>query len=99
MVLNLQTQIDEVVAAQNFGQPSAAKRGRNPAFPYVPVIVRPAGLSQTHNPHQGVAFATRDEAVAEAQRCIDQQRENLRQQLAQPRYRALRGQHGLPREI
>lgn len=48
---------------------SAVKRGRNPAFPYVPVVIREDG--STHNTNTRNAYATRDEAVAYAQRWID----------------------------
>lgn len=48
---------------------SAVKRGRNPAFPYVPVVVRDNG--STHNTNTRNAYATREEAVAFAQRWID----------------------------
>ena len=48
---------------------SAVKRGRNPRFPYVPVIVRDDG--STHNTNTRNAYATREEAVAFAQRWID----------------------------
>jgi hypothetical protein len=88
--------IADAVAAADFGVASARKRGSNPEFPYVPVIER--GES-TKNPARGRAFATREEAVAAAQRQIDAQREKLAADLATPRYRALRGYHGLPREL
>ena len=32
------TTIAEVVALADFGQPGAVKRGRNPRWPYVPVV-------------------------------------------------------------
>jgi len=50
-------------------KPSAAKRGRNPSFPYVPIVVRADGTS--HNTNAAVAYATRQEAVDHAQRWID----------------------------
>ena len=90
--------IREVVAAVDFGTASAAKRGSNPAFPYVPIIVRPGG-ERTANPAKGLAFATREEAIAQAQRQIDVQRADLTAKLGERRYRALREQHGLPREL
>lgn len=76
------------------------KRGRNPAFPYVP-IVRYAheGRRQTVNPTRRVAFETRAEAAAFAQRHIDDLKAAIKAQLAEPRYRALREQYGLPREL
>lgn len=48
---------------------SAAKRGRNPAFPYVPVVIRNDG--STHNTNTRNAYASREEAIAYAQRWID----------------------------
>jgi hypothetical protein len=48
---------------------SAVKRGRNPAFPYVPVVLRDDG--RAHNTNSVKAFATRPEAVAHAQAWID----------------------------
>ena len=50
-------------------KPNAAKRGRNPAFPYVPVVVRADGT--THYTNTKNAYATRAEAVACAQAWID----------------------------
>lgn len=49
-------------------QASAAKRGRNPKFPYVPVTVRADGRTSQV---LGAAFATRVDAVAFAQKTID----------------------------
>ena len=49
---------------------SAIKRGRNPRFPYVPVVVAESG--RTHNTNSSNAYATRAEAVAHAQRWIDE---------------------------
>jgi hypothetical protein len=89
-------EINRLVSALDFGTASAVKRGRNPAFPYVPIIDHG---DRTENPARGNAFKTRAEAVAEAQRCIDARREHLRRTLAEPRMRALREQHGLPRDI
>lgn len=77
---------------------SAAKRGRNPAFPYVPVIIYPE-RARTHNPVTGFAFATRQEAIACAQDHLDRLRSTICAQLAEPRHRALREQYGLPREL
>lgn len=100
--MDISARIEAVVAAQDYGRPSAVKRGRNPAFPYVPVLVKAphgAHASRTENPCQGVAFATREEAVARCEVWIAAARSSLRSRLAEPRHRALREQHGLPREI
>lgn len=48
---------------------SAAKRGRNPRFPYVPIVIRADG--STHNTNTRNAYATREQAVAYAQLWID----------------------------
>ena len=100
--------IAEAVAATNFGVASARKRGSNSDFPYVPVIEHGrrsswsawvSGEVTTRNPVKGAAYATREDAVAAAQRHIDAQRADLAAKLADPRYRALREHHGLPREL
>jgi hypothetical protein len=59
-------------------KPSAVKRGRNPKFPYVPVVVVTTDNGpdrfptvRTHNTNAAVAYATRAEAVAHAQRWLD----------------------------
>jgi hypothetical protein len=105
---DFERQIEEIVAAMAWGKASAAKRGRNPSWPFVPVIdhtiLHPqAGdtllRQRTENACRGVAFATREEAVAKAQQVIDARKVHLASQLADPRYRALRVSHGLPSEI
>ena len=86
----------------NTNKASAAKRGRNPKFPYVPVITfdQLAGRDSARSEQiRGRAFATREEAVAYAQKALDLRAADLAKKLADPRYRALREQHGLPREI
>jgi hypothetical protein len=97
------TRIQEVAANANFGKPSAAKRGRNPKWPYVPVIDHgevKIGRHQTWTEQlRGLAFATRDEAISCAATHIANRRADLASKLADPRYRALRGQYGLPEEI
>jgi hypothetical protein len=52
-------------------KPSAAKRGRDPRFPYVPVIIHDGVLSDGRHHHhteqvRGFAYATREEALAMA---------------------------------
>lgn len=84
-----------VVDAIDFGFASSAKRGRRHEWPYVPVIVR-AGYS-----HQilGRAYSTREEAIARADLAIAHSREVIAKRMFDPRERALREHHGLPREI
>lgn len=48
---------------------TAVKRGRDPRWPYIPVVVRENGT--THNCNSKKAFATREEAIAFAQQWID----------------------------
>lgn len=83
-----------------FGRPTAAKRGRKSTLPFVPVVdyTHPSGRQHTKQ-LLGLAYATREEAVARAQRQIDANRAELRKQLAQPNLRALRQSKGLPRTI
>ena len=95
--------IAKVVERANFGKPSAAKRGRWKDLPYVPVVdfgERKIGVHVTHTKQlMGLAFATRDEAVSSAETYIARERKMLAKKLAEPRYRALRLQYGLPQEI
>lgn len=92
--------IEEVVAAKNFGRPSAVKRGRFPHRPYVAVVYEPHGPSREfQRTIKGFAFPTREEAVAFAQKCIDGWREHFREELGQRGARALRARYGLPIEI
>ena len=48
---------------------NAIKRGRNPRFPYVPVVIHDGGRTQNTNTKN--AYATREEAVAYAQKWIE----------------------------
>ena len=92
-------QIEQIVAREKFGAASAAKRGRNPSFPYVPVIdhgFQARGVHRTRTEQIiGLAYATREEAVAYAAKVIDARRETLRQKLSLPNYRALRAKYGI----
>lgn len=101
----IQKTIEGLQARNFFGIASAAKRGRNPKFPYVPVIKlvdaegNPSvGLSQTQQ-IRGLAYVTRDEAMTRSQRHIDAAFVRLAEELGQPHKRALREWHGLPREL
>lgn len=100
--MTVSEQIDSLMDNMNLGTASAAKRGRNPTYPYVPVIKRTSddGIRDTtQNPTRRVAYATREEAVAEAQRHIDAVRESMRIKLKQPGTRAWRKSFGLPENI
>lgn len=89
---------EAVVACYGHYRAEAAKRGRNPAWPYVPVIRwSDSGYGQTQQ-IQGKAFATRDEAVAYAGRYIDALKSKMAANLAEPRCRALRRQWGVDEE-
>jgi hypothetical protein len=99
----LSTAIATVVCKANFGKPSAAKRGRWKDLPYVPIVdygPQKIGVHATRTKQLiGLAFATRAEAVASAESYIARERAMLAQHLAEPRYRALRLQYGLPQEL
>ena len=103
MSTDLTTAIDDAVARAEFGRATAAKRGRNPKWAWVPIIdhgAQAVGINCTKTVQiKGRAFATRAEAVDCAQRQIDRARESLRADLAKRNMRALREHHGLPREL
>lgn len=86
------------------GTPDAAKRGRNPVFPYVPIINHTETLKggATRNRTEqvrGFAYITRDEAVQKAQAVIDGRVEYFKRKIDERGARALREQYGLPREL
>ncbi|RDI17260.1 hypothetical protein DEU38_12396 [Rhodococcus sp. AG1013] len=89
---------DVATAAANadLGSPGAVKRGRNSRWPYVPILELTGGRAQQL---RGLAYATRGEAVARAEREIAAARASLARRLLVPRHRALREQFGLPREL
>lgn len=80
---------------------SAVKRGRNRDFPFVPVLKlnQPTGIAQTKNPCQGLAFATREEALDCAQKTLDGEQARLAKAMTTVGSRALREQFGFPREL
>lgn len=88
-------QIKAVVAAHPFGTATASKRGRNPRWPYVPIVMHGDRSEQI----RARAFRTRDEAVEYARATIEARREHLEKQLSDPRCRALREQLRLPRDL
>ncbi|SFQ27347.1 hypothetical protein [Amycolatopsis rubida] len=86
----------------DFGLASYAKRGRNPRWPYVPIIVHPPQPGTPRRRTEQVkkrAFASSDEATACAQRVIDARREEHERRLTIPRLRTYREACGYPREI
>jgi hypothetical protein len=99
--MTLAVDIERVAAEADFGQPSARKGGRDPRWPYVPIVkLTTYGLNAAETSQvRGLAYATREEAVAAAARHIAAQRADLAAKLVEPRHRALRESYGLPREI
>lgn len=85
----------------DFGTPTARKAGRNPAWPYVPVVrhTMKGTVKECDSQIRGLAYATHEQAVEGAAAYIRAQRTALAERLLDPRMRALREQHGLPREI
>jgi hypothetical protein len=79
----------QAAASADFGQPSARKTGRNPEWPYVPVIMHGYRQQQV----LGLAYATRQEAIAAAENHIQGLREDLERKLNLPNYRALRAKY------
>lgn len=93
---------EQIAAEFDFGKPSAAKRGRRKEWPYVPIIDYGRQTCSVHMTRtlqlKGVAYATREEAVERAAKHIEANRIELVRKLRDPRWRALRLQHGLPQE-
>lgn len=83
----------------DFGTASAAKRGRNPKLPYVPIIKYPTVYGQQTEQIRKRAFATREEAVACAQRVIDNRIALHERDLVLPGRRSHRERNGFPREL
>jgi hypothetical protein len=83
----------------NFGKPRARKDGRNPAFPYVPIINygrQLIGRSMTRTEQiRGKAFETPEQAAEYAGKIIEARKLDLAAKLADPRYRALRDKYGI----
>lgn len=97
---DLQSKIDAIAESFPFGRAGSVKRGGFPQWPYVALINYYMGKEGvTHNPMGRRAYATREEATKAAELYIAVLRAKLRADLAEPRMRSLRQQHGLPREI
>lgn len=96
----LAEQIAETMNKHNFGIACAMKRGRNPLFPYVPVIdygEQFVGVHRTRTEQiRGRAYKTKEEAIAVAEYVISLRKVTLVANLSDPRYRALRVSYGLP---
>lgn len=93
--------IERAVAARDFGVAAARKTGRNPRFPYVPVVRRTDPETGRTFDAQILAraFEHRAAALAFAERHLALARARTRESLADRRYRALREDYGLPREL
>lgn len=93
--------VEAAIANKNFGTAKAVKRGRTADRPYVPVIdYGYRGFDKVHSKQiKGKAFATKEDAIACAERAIEHHRESLKQRLLDPRHRLLRAQYGLPETL
>lgn len=92
--------VDEAVAKAVLVTPTAAKRGKSPRWPYVPVIKLNHSIGRAKTQQiKGRAFGTRDAAIDCAARHVERLKERYRQDFLTPRYRALRVQYGLPAEL
>lgn len=88
-----------VATRDDFGKPSAVKRGRNPKFPYVPIIDFSTEYETRTEQIRGFAFIDRKQAIAHATKTIEFRRNELEKKLRDPRYRALRKSYNLPEEL
>lgn len=66
--------VDRVAAEADFGTAGAVKRGRNPQFPYVPIIKWDLNGAPRTTQLKGLAYEDRQKAVDRAQRQIDAKR-------------------------
>lgn len=96
----LADRIDTALADVDLGDPAAYKRGRDARWPYVPVVLVTNDVGRTVQQQvMGLAYATLPEAQQAARDHIAGLRRSIAAKLADPRYRALREQYGLPREL
>jgi hypothetical protein len=66
--------------APNFGEATAVKRGRNPRWPFVPVIRHATGRTEQV---RGFAYETRDAARQQAAHFIALRKQSLEERLLQ----------------
>jgi hypothetical protein len=81
---------------------TARKAGRNPRYPFVPVLIHSAGGVRGQGRTEqirGAAYATRAAAVDMAEQALWDRRVAFTRQLGDPRQRALRTSRGLPRDV
>jgi hypothetical protein len=78
----------------DFGTASSAKRGRNPLFPFVPVIRYTNRSGVKSRQVRAKAFATAEEATAYAERSIEAMKLRHAERIADPRNRSLREWYG-----
>lgn len=93
--------VEQAVARATWPTPSARKSGRDPRWPYVPLLVfAPIDGGRGYTTQvRARAYATRDEAVAHATQRIENMKRTLAERLLDRGARSLREQHGLPREL
>lgn len=95
----------DIAAAIDAHQPpqwgDARRAGRNPNYPYIPIVVtsHDNGWNRTTAVIRGYAFATRDEAVQFARDTVHHRRQKLIDQLLKPNQRAHRTRYGLPADL
>lgn len=93
-------QVAAAAEAADFGRPSAVKRGRDKRWPYVPLLLHKTDTGDIRQEQiLGFAYETWGEAIGKAEAVITKRRAELARKLALPNHRALREQHGLPREL
>lgn len=87
--------VEAAISAFPYPKPTAAKRGRNPKWPYVPVLDYGRFTKQI----LGRAYSTRGEAVQAAAAAVAQLKQLDDRKLWRVGSRAMRRQFGLPGDI
>jgi hypothetical protein len=86
----------EAAASADLGLPGARKSGHTLAYPYVALLLRTDDVGKKRSEViKGLAFPTREDAVAHARLHIERERRSLQERLSLPRYRLLREQYGV----